>query len=147
MLQPEATAWSPANHRCAWDQWPLPAPLYVAAREETGETPVLAHKEGVLEITHQHQRWTFDCASGNLTQWWRNGVETLLSPLVDSFTRAPLDNDIGVSEVTRIDPNAWVERWKAAGMYDLTSRMLLCEGNQHADGAVVTPQQVWEHRG
>jgi len=147
VLQPEATAWSPANHRCAWDQWPLPAPLYVAAREETGETPVLAHKEGVLEITHQHQRWTFDCASGNLTQWWRNGVETLLSPLVDSFTRAPLDNDIGVSEVTRIDPNAWVERWKAAGMYDLTSRMLLCEGNQHADDAVVTTQHVWEHRG
>jgi hypothetical protein len=29
----------------------------------------------------------------------------------------PLDNDIGVSEVDRIDPNAWVERWKSAGLY------------------------------
>jgi beta-galactosidase len=73
----------------------------------------------VLELTHQQQRWQFDRASGNLTQWWRNGVETLLSPLTDNFTRAPLDNDIGVSEATQIDPNAWVERWKAAGMYDL----------------------------
>ncbi|MFP1463630.1 hypothetical protein ACLB1E_31215 [Escherichia coli] len=34
-----------------------------------------------------------------------------------SLPGAPLDNDIGVSEVTRIDPNAWVERWKAAGHY------------------------------
>jgi hypothetical protein len=32
-----------------------------------------------------------------------------------------------VSEATQIDPNAWVERWKAAGMYDLTSRVLHCE--------------------
>jgi beta-galactosidase len=69
----------------------------------------------MLEIAHQQQRWQFDRASGNLTQWWRNGVETLLSPLTDNFTRAPLDNDIGVSEATQIDPNAWVERWKAAG--------------------------------
>jgi beta-galactosidase len=50
----------------------------------------------------------------------------LLSPVQDNFTRAPLDNDIGVSEVTRIDPNAWVERWKAAGMYAMTPRLLLC---------------------
>ncbi|MBT1563952.1 hypothetical protein KK467_28955, partial [Klebsiella pneumoniae] len=63
------------------------------------------------------------------------------------FTRAPLDNDIGVSEATRIDPNAWVERWKAAGMYDITPRLLRCEGEQHAREAVVTTLHAWEHLG
>ncbi|UGK29772.1 hypothetical protein LQT70_26660 (plasmid) [Escherichia coli] len=33
----------------------------------------------------------------------------LLTRCAIQFTRAPLDNDIGVSEATRIDPNAWVE--------------------------------------
>jgi hypothetical protein len=52
----------------------------------------------MLEITHQQQRWQFDCTSGNLTQWWR-WRGTLISPVTDSFT--PLDNDIGVSEATK----------------------------------------------
>ena len=34
-------------------------------------------------------------------------MKTTADPLRDQFTRAPLDNDIGVSEATRIDPNAW----------------------------------------
>ncbi len=33
-------------------------------------------------------------------------MKTTADPLRDQFTRAPLDNDIGVSEATRIDPNA-----------------------------------------
>ncbi|WP_407228731.1 hypothetical protein [Escherichia coli] len=48
---------------------------------------------------------------------WIGDKKQLLTPLRDQFTRAPLDNDIGVSEATRIDPNAWVERWKATGHY------------------------------
>lgn len=48
---------------------------------------------------------------------WRSGAA--VDPLRDQFIRAPLDNDIGVSEVERIDPNARVERWKSAGLYDL----------------------------
>lgn len=101
----------------------------------------------MLEITHRQQRWQFDRQTGNLTQWWRNGAETLISPLTDNFSRAPLDNDIGVSEATRIDPNAWVERWKAAGMYDLTSRVLRCDAEQHAGEVVVTTRHAWEHHG
>ena len=145
--QPRATPWSPAGHRCAWEQWPLPAPLFIAPPASTGEPPVLTQNDRILEVTHRQQRWQFDRASGNLTQWWRNGVETLLSPVTDNVSRAPLDNDIGVSEATRIDPNAWVERWKAACIYDLTSRMLHCEAEQHAREVVVTTLNVLEHRG
>ena len=108
---------------------------------------MLTQTDRILEIAHRQQRWQFDRATGNLSQWWRNGVETLLSPLTDNVSRAPLDNDIGVSEATQIDPNAWVERWKAAGMYDLTPRVLHCEAEQHAGEVVVTTQHVLEYRG
>lgn len=73
------------------------------------------------------------------------GETTLLAPLTDNFTRAPLDNDIGVSEATRIDPNAWVERWKAAGMYSLTPRLLQCDGEQLAQAVAITTLHAWEH--
>ena len=145
--QPRATPWSPAGHRCAWEQWPLPVPLFIAPTVSAGEPPVLTQHDLMLEITHQQQRWQFDCTSGNLTQWWRDGVALLISPVTDSFSRAPLDNDIGVSEATKIDPNAWVERWKAAGMYDLTSRVLSCDAEQHAREVVVNTLHVWEYQG
>jgi beta-galactosidase len=147
VLQAQATMWSPANHRCAWEQWPLPAPLAIAPPVQAGVTPRFTQTDEVLELCHQHQRWQFNRTTGNLTQWWCNGAQTLLSPLIDNFTRAPLDNDIGVSEATRIDPNAWVERWKAAGMYNLTPRVVLCEGKQREDDAVVTSLHAWEYGG
>ncbi len=147
VYQPRATPWSPANHRCAWAQWQLPTPLFIAQSDPVGEPPVLTQSDAMLILMHRQQRWLFDRASGNLTQWLNNGVETLRSPLRDNFTRAPLDNDIGVSEATRIDPDAWVERWKAAGMYDLTPRVLHCEGEQRANEAVVTTLHAWEYRG
>ncbi len=63
-----------------------------------------------------NKRWQFNRQSGFLSQMWIGDKKQLLTPLRDQFTRAPLDNDIGVSEATRIDPNAWVERWKAAAI-------------------------------
>ncbi|MDK9366390.1 beta-galactosidase [Lelliottia wanjuensis] len=147
VFQTAATRWSPAHHRCAWDQFPLPAPLYVATPVVGPAKPALTVKEAVLEVTHQGQRWQFDRTSGDLAQWWNNGTATLRSPLTDNFTRAPLDNDIGVSEATRIDPNAWVERWKAAGMYNLTPRLLHCDGEQRTHEVAITTRHAWEFNG
>ena len=144
VIQPVATAWSPENHLCAWDQWQLPAPLFIAPAVAAGEKPCLTVEDDALVVTHGEQRWQFSRQSGDLTQWWKAGDATLLAPLCDSFTRAPLDNDIGVSEVTRIDPNAWVERWKAAGMYNLTPRLLECEGEQHTRDVTITTVHAWE---
>lgn len=59
---------------------------------------------------------------------WRSGAA--VDPLRDQFIRAPLDNDIGVSEVERIDPNAWVERWKSAGLYDLEAHCVQCDAQR-----------------
>ena len=147
IVQTEATPWSPAHHRCAWDQWQLPTPLFIASPVSATEKPELILQETTLEVVHKKQRWVFSRESGNLEQWWNQGVETLLAPLVDNFTRAPLDNDIGVSEATRIDPNAWVERWKAAGMYGLVPRLLHCEGEPLAGSVIITTLHAWEYEG
>lgn len=147
VFQTAATSWSPANHHCAWDQFPLPAPLYVATPAVGQVKPELTVKDDVLEVNHQNQRWHFDRASGNLIQWWNGNAQTLRSPLTDNFTRAPLDNDIGVSEATRIDPNAWVERWKAAGMYSLAPRLHQCEGEQRGQSVAVTTLHAWAFNG
>lgn len=145
--QINATPWSEAGHICAWDQWQLPGVLLVEANPEQGEAPQLAITPQFIDITHKDQRWSFHRDSGLLAQWWKNGKETLLSPLVDVFTRAPLDNDIGVSEATRIDPNAWVERWKAAGMYEMDAERLACDAHKLESDVLVCTTHRWQHHG
>jgi len=147
VYQRAATAWSAANHRCAWAQWRLPAPLYIAPRAAPGARPQLVASEHAFIINHRRHRWQFCRRSGHLVQWWRDEQPTLLTPLTDCFTRAPVDNDIGISEATRIDPNAWVERWKAAGMYELTAQLLYCEAQEQADGIVLATGQAWQGAG
>jgi beta-galactosidase len=58
----------------------------------------------------------FDRKTGLLENWLQDNKSVIASPLVDNFYRAPLDNDIGVSEVDNLDPNAWEARWIAAGL-------------------------------
>lgn len=48
-----------------------------------------------------------------------------------------MDNDIGVSEVDRIDPNAWVERWKRAGHYQLSTVLDYFSVEHLSDGVLV----------
>ncbi len=125
--QVAATAWSDAGHVCAKDQWQLPSTLAVPQSGKLVIAPVLQIDERYAEVFHGEQHWRFDRTSGLLCQWLSHQRPVLLTPLEDNFTRAPLDNDIGVSEAAHIDPNAWVERWKAAGMYDLTPELLCFE--------------------
>ncbi|WP_312080970.1 glycoside hydrolase family 2 TIM barrel-domain containing protein, partial [Pantoea septica] len=113
--QRAATAWSDADWRVAWHQWPLPAALALPPQPSRGEPPTLSIEEAAIAVTHRNQRWQFNRRSGELTQWLVDEQPRLLSPLQDCFIRAPLDNDIGTSEAERVDPNAWSERWKAAG--------------------------------
>lgn len=77
---------------------------------------------------------------------WIGDEKQLLTPLRDQFTRAPLDNDIGVSEATRIDPNAWVERWKAAGHYQAEVALLQCTADILADAVLITTAHAWQHQ-
>jgi beta-galactosidase len=121
--QRDATAWSVADWRVAWHQWPLPAALALPPQPAGGEPPTLEEDSEHIVIRHRGQRWLFSRRSGELTQWMTDAQATLLSPLQDCFIRAPLDNDIGTSEAERVDANAWSERWKAAGYDALSSRV------------------------
>ncbi|WP_145526048.1 beta-galactosidase [Yersinia rohdei] len=126
--QVEKTPWSPNNHRCAWHQWPLPQALSFPPKPAVDviapNSLQLYQDAHYIIVTNQQQRWQFSRQTGLLEQWWVGDNAMLLAPLRDQFVRAPLDNDIGISEATRIDPNAWVERWKKAGMYNLEQHCL-----------------------
>ncbi|RRZ89345.1 beta-galactosidase [Erwinia sp. 198] len=136
VIQPQATGWSAAGHRVAWQQFALAAPLVLRA-PETGDAPELERSDSAWTVRSGLQQWVIDRQSGLLTHWEVNGMEQLLTPLRDQFVRAPLDNDIGVSEVERIDPNAWVERWKSAGLFDLTARCVRCDAQRLAHEVVI----------
>ena len=69
-----------------------------------------------MNIQVANTSFAINANTGLLTSWLANGEEQLSAPLEDNFFRAPLDNDIGVSEVDNPDPNAWESRWRRAGI-------------------------------
>jgi beta-galactosidase len=117
--QINATPWSEADARVAWDQWPLPAALPVRVVEIGATAPELIANHDLVAVVVPQQRWHFSRRSGELVQWFVDDEETLITPLQECFIRAPIDNDIGTSEAANVDPNAWVERWKRAGYDEL----------------------------
>jgi len=76
----------------------------------------LKKTEAELVVNVHEQAFRFNRETGLLTSWRKGEEETLSAPLEDNFFRAPLDNDIGVSEVDNPDPNAWESRWRRAGI-------------------------------
>ncbi|NDL65754.1 beta-galactosidase [Acerihabitans arboris] len=146
--QPAATPWSAAGHRVAWEQWPLAAGVIapVELPHRAGDAPRLNENIHEFIVCHQDQRWLVDKQSGRLTQWYRGDIPGLLSPLADQFIRAPLDNDIGVSEADRIDPNAWVERWREAGLFALEHRCLSLRADRLADRVMFRAAHGYYHR-
>ena len=145
--QPQATAWSDAGHISAWQQWKLEEKLSLTLPPRASAVPQLTVSDDTFAVTVSDKRWEFCRQSGLLTQYWLGGDAQLLSPLIDQFTRAPLDNDIGVSEVTRIDPNAWVERWKAAGHYRAEPQRVLCEAESLSESVLITTAHAWQYQG
>lgn len=145
--QPQATAWSPAGHVSAWQQWPLEEKLNIICSPRARTAPQLSVTDAVFHVTLHTTRWEFCRQQGTLTQYWIGDEAQLLTPLSDRFTRAPLDNDIGVSEATRIDPNAWVERWKAAGHYQLQAVLLQCDADALADAVQIATVHAWQYQG
>lgn len=145
--QPQATAWSEAGHISAWQQWKLEEKLSLVRPSHASSAPHLDVSESNFTVVANNTRWQFDRQSGLLTQYWISDEAQLVSPLIDQFTRAPLDNDIGVSESTRIDPNAWVERWKAAGHYQAEATLLHCAADTLSNTVLITTEHAWQYQG
>lgn len=145
--QVQATSWSEAGHCCARAQWQLPSTLVRPTTLPGGSAPLLQMDDRHADVFHGDQHWRFERRSGLLCQWFSHQQPTLLQPLQDNFTRAPLDNDIGISEAAHVDPNAWVERWKAAGMYDLTPELLSFDVDRLANAVLVRTVHSWQGNG
>lgn len=145
--QPQATAWSEAGHISAWQQWKLEEKLSLVRPSHASSAPHLDVSESNFTVVANNTRWQFDRQSGLLTQYWISDEAQLVSPLIDQFTRAPLDNDIGVSESTRIDPNAWVERWKAAGHYQAEATLLHCAADTLSSAVLIATEHAWQYQG
>jgi beta-galactosidase len=145
ILQPEPTPWSAAGHEVARWQHSLSDTSGLVPSEEPGPAASIQEgPEGWLVETCT-SAWRISRASGRIESWRKDGRELLLSPLRDSFVRAPLDNDIGVSEVDRPDPNAWAVRWQKAGLFELEHRCLAVSCDPQAGRVVV--RHGYDHSG
>ncbi|WP_341938199.1 beta-galactosidase [Marinimicrobium sp. C2-29] len=124
--QPEATTWSPAGHESARNQFTLPGLRSLSTAQPSGEEalPELRVEAEQLRFVGKNFELKVDRTTGRLWGWQSQGQELLHQPLVDNFWRAPLDNDIGVSEADNIDPNAWAVRWQQVGLDRLVA---VCE--------------------
>lgn len=128
VVQRGETRWSPANHTVAQHQCALPKKLpSELAVSKSSSNAAFTETETSWQVMSAGQSWEICKSTGLLTQWEKDQVPQLFSPLVDNFFRAPIDNDIGISEVDYQDPNAWVVRWQQAGLFDLSHRCLSLE--------------------
>lgn len=126
--------------RLAYDQFVIQnRPLKpVLPDMTTSLPPVVEQTAETVTITAGQHQFVFDATRGWLTQWYFGGVSQFLTPLKDQFTRAAIDNDIGVSEVGRVDPNAWYEKWRASGYDQLQPRLGAFDVTANDQGVVVT---------
>jgi beta-galactosidase len=160
----DKTPWCDAGHEVARTQIPFYPKVYPQAHppteHERGPTQehdhVLFSRSGDHWIAHTPQTtWKIDATSGHLVSFLKNGEEQLHAPLMDNFMRAPLDNDIGVSQADRPDPGSWLARWTQAGLFDLEhssrrvqfdvpTNTLICEHVWNgAQGVCIT--SMWTH--
>ena len=116
--QREATAWSKPGHLVAWQQMALPSDCVELLPVVTGNV-VLTEDEERYYVVAGDKRWEIDRARGRLTQCWLDNRPQVLTPFSDQFVRAPLDNDIGTSELGQEQPDAWAVRWRRAGLYEI----------------------------
>jgi len=151
------TSWCAAGHEIAREQLLLTEPA------EQKAAPLLPGPDDTVAPTQSGahwvasggaNRWALDSSSGRIVSWLKNGHEQLASPLADNFVRAAVDNDIAASQADHRNPDAWVERWSAAGMYALVhhcdSVELRPDGllsqHRYEAGGELRARSTWLHR-
>ena len=116
------TPWASAGHEIARQQFALSSRVLASAeRRRIARIEELPDQWHIAAGTISY---SIDKATGRLTNFCKNGNEQLRTAVQDNFTRAPLDNDIGISEIDRPDPNSWLVRWQQAGLFELEHRCL-----------------------
>ncbi|UJF17524.1 beta-galactosidase [Vibrio sp. SS-MA-C1-2] len=135
-------AWAKAGHVVAEEQFMLPAAttLVIEPLTVTESAPMMVETDTEMTVTGKDFTVVFNKESGLITQWLSDGKEQLIHAPKDSFFRAPLDNDIGTSEIDRVDPNTWLARWNVAGLSNIDSRCQQITTATNNDTVIVTVQ-------
>lgn len=135
------TIWAPAGHISATEQFKLRnfASL-VLPTIQTFPAPKISQHDTALSVSslNEKHQWSWNTQTGLMTEWLIKGKAQFLTAPQDNFFRAPLDNDIGVSEVDNIDPNAWVCRWDSAGIGRWQRECIKCSGETLQNAVQIT---------
>ncbi|HEX2948763.1 MAG TPA: glycoside hydrolase family 2 TIM barrel-domain containing protein, partial [Armatimonadota bacterium] len=109
LLLRDETAWAPAGHCVAWEQYVVPNTTTTHSAQLTQTAPLaLAADTDELHITGNDFQVTMNKRLGTLTHWQTNGHNLLCQGPLLNVWRAPLDNDM-----------PYREQWLAAGLDDL----------------------------
>ncbi len=143
------TPWASAGHVVTTEQFAL-TNLKGLTLPTTNTTvaPLLTEDDHSVFITSHDEvhQWQLNRTTGLLTDWKINGEPQFLASPKDNFFRAPLDNDIGVSEVDFVDPNAWVCRWEEAGIGRWKQECVKCHTNTTSDSIMVSSTFAYQHK-
>ncbi|WP_413112942.1 beta-galactosidase [Thaumasiovibrio sp. DFM-14] len=145
-----ATAWAAAGHVCATEQFALRNQMgLVVPRADYSAAPQMRQHGSAILVTSTDERyqWCWDRRVGLMTDWNVDGEPQMLAAPQDNFFRAPLDNDIGVSEVDNVDPNAWACRWHMAGIGHWERECTACHSDVLAHSVNVTSTFAYRFNG
>jgi len=142
VITTQASEWSAEGHLLAQAQFELPMSLEFVADKNHHKGIISVENEANYRITCEKAQWKIDNQTGLLASWIKvHGKELITSPPVDNFWRAPLDNDIGVSEAHMVDPTAWQTRWKNAGLDRLERKLVSINYCETDSSVLVTVKQ------
>ncbi|WEM41112.1 beta-galactosidase [Photobacterium sp. DA100] len=146
----EATPWAEAGHTVASEQFAVINRTSLAYPTfNRGKAPAVTESDQSILVSSDDgmHHWCWNKTNGLLEQWTVEGKPQLVASPTDNFFRAPLDNDIGVSEVDFVDPNAWVCRWDAAGIGKWNRECTDCQVNTLSHHVAVTSTFVYTFNG
>lgn len=157
----KACAWAAAGHVIDTAQFRLKNTAGLGAAPRPLCTPTKANDKGTsavvplaakideqtLTVNAHTSVFSLHLESGQLISWLVADEEQLSAPIEDNFFRAPLDNDIGVSEVDNPDPNAWESRWRRAGIGEWQRVCTSVDVNESALAVTVHTQFDYCHQG
>jgi beta-galactosidase len=93
-LLKEDKQWANAGHEIAWEQFQVPAEVYVNEQVQENEKVVVWESSDKIVVSGRNFRYTMDKKTGKLTSLRFNETEYLESGPEFNVWRAPLANDI-----------------------------------------------------
>ncbi|MEE1672721.1 beta-galactosidase [Agarivorans aestuarii] len=128
------TVWAAKGHSLAKQQFKLALGGLISRQPINKAELTCSQQDRRIHFKSASQELEFDCVSAQWLGWQVNGKQLFTAALADNFYRAPLDNDIGVSEASQMDPNSWIARWQSAGLHELKRKTVDFNFSQLSNG-------------